>query len=229
VHTAFDASVTSAIRQSFLAGVPQDVVDQLVTNAVLMQVSAGQILIRASEKQTCGVIVSGLARVYLQREDGRQVTMRRIGVGASEGITALAAGHNPVSVQAITDCIFLRLQAGRLVTIARSDPRLGWAIAEELTRRLEDTCHEFMNAASGSVRQRVARCLLDRAAPGKRGGRLEVDLTQEALAEAIGAARESVGEELRRFSAHHVVELARGRVLLHDTIKLHRAARDFRA
>lgn len=56
-----------------------------------------------------------------------------------------------MSVQVVADSALLSLNVGTLVALAQEDAGIGWAIAEELTRRLYDVLGELSGKAFGSV------------------------------------------------------------------------------
>lgn len=215
-----EAAVRHALRDSFLAKVRPPVVEELFRSGQVAEVSAGRVMIDEADPHRCGVMVSGLALVYLTRASGAQVTVRRVTTGAAIGIAAMVGRRSPVSVRAITDCVFFRLDAQRLIDLGRTEPTLGWAIAEEVSRRLEDTYLELASVG-GSVRQRLSRYLLDHSLEGKP---LMVRSSQEQLAAAIGASRETVGLELRRLRDEGLVELGHGHVTLVDALQLNSIA-----
>jgi CRP/FNR family transcriptional regulator, cyclic AMP receptor protein len=67
---------------------------------------------------------------------------------------------------------------------------------------------------SASLSVRIARHLLDLAAPGPASGELEVLVTQEELATLVGATREAVNRELRRLARRGWLRLGRRRIVL---------------
>jgi len=85
-------------------------------------------------------------------------------------------------VQMVEPSTVFRLSARTMTAAARSDPRVSWAIAEELNRRLYDVLEQTAVNAFGSVRQRIAAHLLDLASDGQRPrGRLEAHVSQQEL------------------------------------------------
>lgn len=218
-----DPEVRDALERSFLATLPDDMVEQLLHRSSVREIPAGRVFISDSEPHTCGILISGLARVYAIRPNGAQVTRRRVGAGAAIGVRALVARRNQVNAQAITDCTFLRLSAEVLVAVGRRRHELAWAIAEELDRRLDDTHLDMESQIGGSVRQRVAAALLDLSVVGQP---LEVPMTQERLAEIIAASREAVGRELRILKNAGLIGLKRGSIVIDDAIALEAVARD---
>ena len=82
----------------------------------------------------------------------------------------------------------------------QTEPPVGWLLAREVTQRLYDTIEAVADRAFGSLRQRVARHLLD-LATGHEDGSLVAPITQQELAEAVGSARPAVAKviaELRQ-------------------------------
>lgn len=220
--SGFELRIKAAVACSFLAGADRSVVASLLRRSRLRDVPAGRVFIDESQPHRCGLVVSGLARVYILRTSGGQSTLRRVGVGAAVGIRALVGHPNRVAVQAIDDCEFLELDAPLLISLARQHASLAMALAEEIDRRLEDTELQAESLSVGSLIQRVAGTLLDLSVEGEP---LEVQLSQEALAEIVGASRERVGRGLRLLAADGAIRLHRSRITLVAPLQLQSVAR----
>jgi CRP/FNR family transcriptional regulator len=65
-----------------------------------------------------------------------------------------------------------------------------------VTQRLYDTLEALAGNTFGTVRQRVARHLLDLAAAGDRTRALVAPVTQQELADAVGSVRAVVARSL---------------------------------
>ncbi|MDQ3524452.1 MAG: Crp/Fnr family transcriptional regulator [Chloroflexota bacterium] len=217
-----DSVVGDALANSFLAELPDDLVNQLLVRAPIREVSAGRVFISEHDPHRSGILLSGLVRVYLVRPNGAQVTLRRISTGAALGVRAMVGRRNQASAQAVTDCEFLRLDTELLVTMGRSNAAVGWAIAQELDRRLVDTHLELEGSVQGTVCQKIAAALLDRTVDYEP---LDVAITQEELAAIVGASREAVGRELRTLASAGVLTLRRGGIGLRDAVTLQAVAR----
>jgi CRP-like cAMP-binding protein len=220
--------VTTAVGASFLRPLPAGTVEAVQRDAVLHHVGAGRVFIDAYEPHWVGIIVSGLARVYLDPDDGPEITVRYVRSGAAVGIAALAGERHPVSVRAVTPCRVLQLDIQRLLMVAEADPAASMAISRELAARLLDTYQELTVRVCGSVRQRLARQLLEEI-----GGDVQVSAgtevlsirrTHQELADSIGSAREVVSRVLSGFVREKLVELDRGRISLLDPVQLHLVA-----
>src|SRR2546423_12705513 len=96
-------------------------------------------------------------------------------------MAVLVGGPASTGVQAVEPSSLFRISVRTLTAAARNDPRVSWAIAEELNHRLYDTLEQTAVNAFGSVRQRVAAHLLDLAsAQQDPRGRLAALASQQA-------------------------------------------------
>lgn len=218
----YESNLEDAIRHSFLAGVRRELIDVLLRRARIHEIPAGHVFIRQADAYRCGILIEGLARVYRHHANGSQVTHRRIGLGAAVGVKGRIGRLNDHNVAAITDCLFLPLDAALLIRLARDDAVLAWAIAEEVTQRLDDTQIQIDGAIAGSVLQKVAGALIDLSADGEPLG---LHISQERLAERIGASREATGRAIRHLRAMDLVRVGRSSIELIDPIRLEEAAR----
>jgi len=141
------------------------------------------------------LVVSGLARAFLSASDGRTVTIRYMRTGELLGIPIIVGGPIPASIQMVTNAELLVLNVRTLRELGRNEPAVGWILAQELARRLTETYEVVADNAFGSLRERVARHLLDLAAV-RNDNRLVADVTQQELADAVGSTRPAVARVL---------------------------------
>jgi CRP/FNR family cyclic AMP-dependent transcriptional regulator len=93
---------------------------------------------------------------------------------------------------------------------------VAWPLAQEVTGLLYGVLDAFAGTAFGSVRQRVARHLLDLATARQRDARLVAAVNQQALADAVGTAREVVARTVHDFRAAGLIETSREGIVLLD-------------
>jgi CRP/FNR family transcriptional regulator, cyclic AMP receptor protein len=222
-----DPSAGAAVARSFLATLSDATLTRLIDGANRLDVPAGSILYREGEAPRFGLVVDGLIRIFLTSAEGRQLTVRYARAGAAIGAPTAVGGPVDVSAQALTDSVLLMLNVDVLRSEANRDPILAWALAEEISRRLYEVLEAMSGNVFGSVRQRVARHLLDLAADRPQGGVLVAPVSQQELADAVGTAREVVARTLRDFHESGLTEAARGGIRLVDPEGLSKiAARD---
>jgi CRP/FNR family transcriptional regulator len=208
-----DEPVRAAIAASRLHGLPPDVLAHLLAGARRCTVAAGRTLHRVGEDERhVELVVDGLVRVHASAPDGRTLTVRYCRRGALMGILSLYAEPfvMPATTQVVLDTELLRLVPAVLRRWADRDVRVARALLLELSERAAAFAAEIGGSAFATVRQRVARHLLDRATPAGPGGELIAQLGQQELADTCGTVREVVVRTLRELRTAGVIETGRG-------------------
>ena len=223
VCAVVDRDVDEAMAGSFLAALPAALLARLRSEGERAEYPAGTTAYRAGDDaQAPALVVRGLIRVFLTSAEGRQVTVRYARPGDVLGIAVLVGGPVGTSVQMVEPSTVFRLSARTLTAAARDDPRVSWAIAEELNRRLVDVLEQTAVNAFGSVRQRIAAHLLDLASDSqRRHGRLAAHVSQQELADAAGSVREVVARALRELRLAGIVATTADSVVILDPARLH--------
>jgi CRP/FNR family transcriptional regulator, cyclic AMP receptor protein len=217
-----DREVEDALARSFLAELPAEVVGGLRAQGERADYPAGTTVYRAGSDPRAALVVHGLVRVYLASVQGRQVTIRYARPGDVLGIAVLVGGPASVGVQAVEPSSLFRISSRTLTAAARRDPRVSWAIAQELNRRLYDTLEQTAVNAFGSAHQRVAAHLLDLASAQQQpAGRLVAHVSQQELADAVGSVREVVARALRDFRVAGIVATTADSVVILDPSRLY--------
>jgi CRP/FNR family transcriptional regulator len=200
---------------TFLAALPSDAHARLLADAMILEVQAGAAIFSSTEALLrTGVILRGLARTYLSAGDGRHLSVRFARPGAMIG--SLTEDRAALSVQAVIPCTILELNRATLLELVSQDGRVGLALIAEIARRLQDTYATLANNTFGTMRERVARHLLDLASEASHGDRLVAPVTQQALADGVGTVREVVARVLREFRNEGLISTADGCIEILD-------------
>ncbi|HYI14202.1 MAG TPA: Crp/Fnr family transcriptional regulator [Thermomicrobiales bacterium] len=213
---AVELSLADAISLSTLSELPQTLLDRLLIGAICVDVPAGGTIYRADEQPRWALVVAGLARIYLSAPMGKEVTVRYGRRGDLLGIAAVVGGPAPVSVEMVTDVTALFFNASILTAMAHAEPAVGWFVAREVTQQLYGTLEVLAHQTFGSLRQRIARHLLDLAACQTQGGRLVAPVTQQRLADAVGSVRPAVARIVAQLRNEGLIETIPGGVLVLD-------------
>jgi CRP/FNR family transcriptional regulator len=105
-----------------------------------------------------------------------------------------------------------------------ADPRMGWAMAAALARRVRTLVERLDRLAALDVTARLAAVVRERHAAA-RGAAFALGQTHEDLAEDLGTVREVVVRSLRELRRRHVIASAgRGRYRVTDPRALDIAA-----
>jgi CRP/FNR family transcriptional regulator len=203
--------------------VPIGTIESLIDGGRVIDFRAGHIVYAEADGERLAVVLQGLLRVYMHASDGRQVTVRYVRTGDLLGVPALIGGPAPVFVQAVSSGAAFFFDIDRVKRAARSDASVAWALAEESVHRLYDVLEELAGNAFSSVRQRVARHLLDLAAarPGATNQLIAL-VSQQDLANGVGSVREVVARVLAELRAEGLVRTSPGRVDILDPVRMSR-------
>jgi CRP/FNR family cyclic AMP-dependent transcriptional regulator len=200
---------------TFLAALPVDARERLLADAVLVEVQPGAPIFSASEAtDRTGIILRGLARTHLSSGDGRRLSVRFARPGTMIG--SMTDSRGAVSVQAVLACTVLELNAVTLRQLITEDGRVGLALVAEVVRRLQDTYATLAGNTFGSMRERVARQLLDLATETPHAGWLVAPITQQGLADGVGTVREVVARVLREFRSEGLISTTDGSIEIRD-------------
>jgi CRP/FNR family transcriptional regulator, cyclic AMP receptor protein len=225
-----DDGVAAALAVSNLSRLPGPVIDRLLTRGRLVRIPAGSVTHREGETaEHLELVVDGLIRAFLTAPDGRSLTMRYARRGALIGVVSMyATGFRmPVGMQAVVDAVVLRLSPEVVRRVAGADRAVADALMRELADRALSYIHEIHDGAFTSVRQRVARHLLDLASQESRVNRgpstvLAVEASQRELAESVGSVREVVVRVLRDFREMGVISTHPDHIDILDPLRLSR-------
>jgi CRP/FNR family transcriptional regulator, cyclic AMP receptor protein len=219
-----DARVRAAIDASHLRELPDDLVEELLAGATGKAFPAGSMARWEGDTDPLiELVVSGLVRVFVTAPDGRTLTVRYCRPGALMGVFSVFVQRFvlPASTQALVDAELLQISPVVTRQLAARDGRVAMALLADLSERVQSFVAEIPGSAFTSVRQRVARHLLDLASQRmSEHGELVVLVSQRDLAEAVGTVREVVVRVLRELRQEGVVRTERDRIVVVDPARL---------
>lgn len=222
-----DADLRAAVLKSNLHDLPLDVVEELLTDAVRLKIPAGAVTHREGEPAPhLELVISGVVRGFVTAPDGRTMTVRYCRPGALTGAASLFATRftMPAATQALVDAEILRLSPAVVRRTVARDARVAQAFLSELSERVLSFIYEIPGSSFATVRQRVARHLLDLAAQPRSGRKamaeIVVPVTQQELADAVGTVREVVVRVLRELRRDGVIRTERECIVILDPARL---------
>jgi CRP/FNR family transcriptional regulator len=207
-----DAAVAAAWSQSHLRDLPVDVATALLEGARRVHVPAGTVVRDVGEPGPyLELLVDGFLRILVRAPDGRSLTVRYLRRGDLSGAVSLFTPDYALAatVQALVDSDIVSFRGQVVVGLAERDLRVARAVIAELSERVVKFVAEIPDSAFGTVRQRVARHLLDLASEQHQGDRLVAAVSQQALADAVGSVREVVVRVLRELRSEGVIRTSR--------------------
>jgi CRP/FNR family transcriptional regulator, cyclic AMP receptor protein len=202
-----DADVMAAIGLSPLRDLPPELLAAVTAEATTTLVHAGETIHDDGEAAPhLELVLSGLVRARVSAPDGRMLTVRYCRAGALVGAATLfAEGTRPFAIQALTDSGLLTFRPPIVRRLATQEVRVAGALLAETSTRVLAFLGELSGTAFATVRQRLARHLLDLACEHQPSRELVAAITQQELAEATGTVREVVVRVLRELRQEGVV------------------------
>ncbi len=191
---------------------------QTLTQTVQRATYAPGQIIRSPDTDCLGALLiqSGVVRIYLLSEDGREATISRMTAGEVCVLSAscmLSAITFDVQIQAEGTVETLVIPIQYLAALMRENIYVENFIYKAAAERFSHAIRAIEQMFFYTLEQRVASYLLEES---KRLRSDTIQVTQEQLAQAIGSAREAVTRTLKKLSAAGTVELFRGGVRIQD-------------
>ncbi len=176
------------------------------------------------------VILDGKVKLGQTSPDGRESLLAVLGPGEVFGeLSLFDPGPRTATATAVTDTIVVGLGHADLRPWLTGRPEVAEALLQALAQRLRRTNEALADLVFSDVPGRVAKQLLELAdkfgQPGPDGVLVHHDLTQEELAQLVGASRETVNKALADFTQRGWIEVDQRQVLLMDMERLARRAR----
>jgi CRP/FNR family cyclic AMP-dependent transcriptional regulator len=176
------------------------------------------------------IIITGKIKLTKAAPDGRENLLSVHGPGEMFGELSL---FDPVprtaSATAVTDAELAGLTHDDVRAWLSTRPEVAIHLLRALAQRLRRINDVKADLVFTDVPGRVAKALLDLAerfgVPNSEGIQVNHDLTQEELAQLVGASRETVNKALADFAARGWVQLAAKSVLVVDADRLRKRAR----
>lgn len=175
------------------------------------------------------VIVDGKIKLGTTSSDGRESLLAVLGPGEMFGeLSLFDPGPRTATASAIVDSKVLGLGHDDLGPWLSGRPAVSQELLKSLAQRLRRTNEALADLVFSDVPGRVAKALLELSEKfgTRRDDGLYVahDMTQEELAQLVGASRETVNKALAEFAQRGWVKLEPRAILLVETERLSRRA-----
>ena len=176
------------------------------------------------------IIVSGKVKIGRCSPDGRYSLLAILGPSDMFGeLSIFDPGPRTSSATTVTDVRVVSMDRELVRAWIAESPGIAERMLRVLARRLRRTNHNLADLIFTDVPGRVAKQLLQLAQRfgTQEGGALRVthDLTQEEIAQLVGASRETVNKALADFAHRDWIRLEGKSVLICDCESLARRAR----
>ena len=215
LFTALDDAAASTLRESMTQ----------------VKVSKGHTLFKEGDAgDRLFVVVEGKLKLGTSSGDGRENLLSILGPGDMFGeLSLFDPGPRTATATAVTDSRVLALANDQVIGWVTAHPQVSLQLLKRLARRLRRTNEVLADLVFADVPGRVAKAIMEL---GERFGTKKDDglhvnheLTQEELAQLVGASRETVNKALADFAGRGWVRLEPRAVVVLDYERLSKRGR----
>lgn len=192
--------------------------------AVIEELAADRIIARGAVIMTEGdqgeslfVIVHGRVKVFIGDQDGREIILKILGEGDFFGeLSLIDKQPRSASVVAIESTTLKVVSHHAFQECLTRAPRIATTVMTVLARRLRDADRKISTLALMDVYGRVANTLLELAV--ETDGKLMVGekLSQQEIANMVGASREMVNRILKDLSERGYISIESKQITIHN-------------
>ncbi|MDO5501644.1 MAG: Crp/Fnr family transcriptional regulator [Actinomycetia bacterium] len=218
-------------RSPLFAALDDDDATTLMQSLVRSRMERGDVLFHEGDQgDRLYVIAEGKIKLGRTSPDGRENLLAILGPGEMFGeLSLFDPGPRTATATAVAETQILGLSNDQLQQFLSARPHVAVTLLAALARRLRRTNESIADLVFTDVPGRVAKALLDLSRrfgrPVENGVMVSHDLTQEELAQLVGASRETVNKALADFASRGWLKLEARAVLLQDVERLQRRAR----
>jgi CRP/FNR family cyclic AMP-dependent transcriptional regulator len=227
---ACDADLVLA-RAGLFQGVERSAVSALTKQLQPVDFPPGHVLFAEGEPgDRLYIIISGKVKIGRRSPDGRENLLTIMGPSDMFGeLSIFDPGPRTSSATAITEVRAVSMDRDALKAWITDRPEIAERLLRVLARRLRRTNSDLTDLIFVDVPGRVAKKLLGLAQRfgTREGGAMRVthDLTQEEIAQLVGAARETVNKALADFAHRGWIQIEGKSLLICDSERLTMRAR----
>lgn len=188
-------------------GLQDDDLEAIARVTITRSYDKDQVIILAEEEGDALFIISrGQVKVSIVSEDGREVILSLLGVGAVFGELSLLDGKpRSANVVATEDSEIYMVRRGDFLQLVVKVPEIAIGLLAELAARLRKTDRKIEGLALLDVTSRISETLLqladEQGADSGEGIVLHSRPTHQQLANMSGTTRETVSRVLKRLAS----------------------------
>lgn len=212
-------------------GLEDEAATELSETMGTVRLNKGEILFHEGDSgDRLYVVVSGKVKLGRSGSAGRENLLAVLGPGQMFGeLSLFDPGPRSTTATAVTSCEIRTLEHEELMGWLAGRPEVAQGLLGQLAARLRRANDVVADLVFSDVPGRVAKQLLELAKRfGDRredGVHVHHDLTQEELAQLVGASRETVNKALADFAARGWIRLEPRSVTILDVDRVERRAR----
>ena len=212
-------------------GLPSDTLERMKRRCSYRRYEPGQLIIDYLDaSDEVFFMLTGNARVTIRSVDGKAVSFRELGPGATFGEYAAIDGRpRSASVEARTDCLVASMAAGAFRELVVTEPKVAETLLRAFVMEIRELTTRVYEFSTLAVRYRIQAEVLRLAHLSPREGKTASIVpapTHAEIASRTSTHREAVTRELNRLSKFGIIEQRKRVLLIKDLDRLSELVQD---
>lgn len=222
--------VQSLMSEGWFAALPKGVRDEVISHGYTRIVADGDRIFTAGEvTDSLYVVLEGCAKVSGTSKHGRETVLDFYGPGKWFGEVAAIDGLPRIhSAQAVGRTVLLKITTDNLSKLLHKQPVFCRALLRLEATRLRIVLTALEQYSTQSLEHRLANRLLmlmsSFGKPDTNGIRIDLHLSQEMLAQLIGATRQRINQILREWERSKILRQKYGTITILNRQRLEQVA-----
>ena len=211
-------------RNYLFRGLSESIIGQVAALATRREFGKGSIIFSQGDAvDALYGVASGQVRISSSSADGREIFLNIMEPGDAFGEISVIDGlPRSAGATAIESTVLIVIQREPLLRLLAKEPQLAIHLLQLFCERVRWTSELVEESAFLTAPARLAKRLLSLASlhgrPADSG--MELRISQSELAHFLGISRQIVNQHLQDWKGEGWVELARGRIIVLDSVAL---------
>jgi len=164
------------------------------------------------------ILLEGEMRVYIEDDQGRELTVKILQPGDSFGELALLGDFQRIAnVVAMTDCVVSTVSKDSYLAILRENPQISLALIKSLANMVRETTEELSCIALLDVYGRLTH-MLEKYAVDRDGHKQIPKFTHREISNMIGSSREMVSKIMKELEKGEYISVTDEHYLLNKNL-----------
>ncbi|HEY6659500.1 MAG TPA: Crp/Fnr family transcriptional regulator [Pyrinomonadaceae bacterium] len=223
-ETAYGPRLQPAARPELLSGISQQATHQFKTMMRTIKRGRGEwIFVLGDPADRIYLLQEGRMKITAVTEDGHEVLHEIIGPGQMFGHTSALLGiPRTSSAQVLEPSLLCEIRRKDFESLLTTHPEFSLQLLKSVGLRLKKAEAQLLNVACNDVSTRVKEALIDLISvePGIADQAVRIRITQQDLANLIGASRQKTSQALKELESSGVLRLMYRSILVTAPHKL---------
>lgn len=204
----------------------EDEMHQMVASTTMITCEKGRVFFQPGKvNEVIFLLKKGKVNLYRLSPQGKKFIVATVEQGGIFGEMSLMGQRmSDTYAEAAEDCLICVMSRSDLARLITERPQISLRLLEVIGRRVNRLEHQLEDMAFKNLPARVATLLLDLSKQNRDSPEQVTGLSQQELAEMLGASREMVSLVLSELKKGEVIEIGHKKITVLDREKLMRVA-----